>query len=394
MMTKRVRQQWFGVAVAVGMVSGIASTVVAYPRYNDGCQFCHGAFGDATSPKGTVFPANSKHEMHRAGGAMNTDCALCHTTGDGFNPWTGSSDGTANNPGLGCTGCHGRDYGGAIGVSGVGLRQHHATAGVGTCAMCHPVDPPALGEDVMPVYYGTVDTNADDPCNGSGLENWSIGDGFGMDNDGDDLYDAADPDCAAPPCTATAARSCQMHTPGGRLCIDLDVPPGSGGSSVEPRLGQPNDIEIDLDAAPASVSVASVTCSDNNGVQTDHTADVAGVSLNGNTVNVTFAPALPDEQTCVITLDCGASVCVQGLRGDVNRSGRVTTGDASLLRFWYDQCPPTSVGAEFDVDMINCVTPDDFLELPFFFNNVAPPCGGPLRGVHTQGGALPGRLSF
>ncbi|MFQ5491258.1 MAG: hypothetical protein ACE5GE_11095, partial [Phycisphaerae bacterium] len=123
-------------------------------------------------------------------------------------------------------------------------------------------------------------------------------------------------------CLATAARSCQLHTEG-RLCLDLDVPAGGGGSNVEPRLGQPNDIEIDIDVAPASVAVASVDCTDNSAVTTSHLASVATTTLVGNTVNVTFAPVLPDNQVCVITLDCGASVCVPGLRGDVDRNGTV-----------------------------------------------------------------------
>ncbi|MDH3227886.1 MAG: hypothetical protein OEM67_12480, partial [Thermoleophilia bacterium] len=89
----------------------------AFERYNDGCNnaACHGAFTDATTPKGSVFPGNSKHTMHRSNQAMNTECDLCHSAGDGNNPFTGSSDGTNDNPGLGCTGCHDK----------WGLRAHH-----------------------------------------------------------------------------------------------------------------------------------------------------------------------------------------------------------------------------------------------------------------------------
>ncbi len=173
-------------------------TTQAYPRYRDGCHTCHGRFSDGTSPKGTVFPGDDKHRMHRSATYMNSDCDLCHTSTDDRNPWTGSSDGTANNVGYGCTGCHGRDYGGNTGVSGVGLRAHHTVNGVPDCAMCHIDDPLPLPENVAPPYYGTVDTNANDPCNLAPefWENWSIGDTIGLDNDGDDLYDEADPDCA------------------------------------------------------------------------------------------------------------------------------------------------------------------------------------------------------
>jgi hypothetical protein len=174
--------------------------VVMVPRYNDGCQTCHRAFDGPTSPKGTIFPSDSKHEMHRGAQNMKTDCDLCHTTGDDRNPYIASSNGTANNPGVGCTGCHGRDYGGAIGSSGVGLRAHHAAAGFAFCYDCHLIEdePTPLPEWVSPIYYGTADTNVDDPCNtlAGFLENWSIGDTQGLDNDGDMLYDGDDPDCA------------------------------------------------------------------------------------------------------------------------------------------------------------------------------------------------------
>ena len=135
--------------------------------------------------------------MHRSAQYMNTACDLCHTEGDERNPFLASSNGTTNNPGVGCTGCHGRDYGGAIGSSGVGLRAHHAAAGIAACGGCHQDDPTPLPEWVKPIYYRTADTNVDDACNSAPvlLENWSIGDTLGTDNDGDLLYDADDPDC-------------------------------------------------------------------------------------------------------------------------------------------------------------------------------------------------------
>jgi len=182
-------------AVAVWLWPLDARPVWAYQRYNDGCADCHGSFTGSTSPKGTIFPLNSKHEMHRGAAYMATDCALCHLTGDNFDPFIKQSDGTANNPGLGCLGCHGNDYGGSIGVTGAGLRAHHAANGVNSCSGCH-TDPTPLPESDSPPYYGTVDTHAADPCNSGPayLENWSVGDTLGLDNDGDNLYDAADPD--------------------------------------------------------------------------------------------------------------------------------------------------------------------------------------------------------
>ena len=176
------------------MVAIFSSQPEAYERYQDGCNqgACHGDFTSATSPKGNTFPSGSKHEMHRASSEMNTECNLCHTNGDNRNPFTGSSQGTAANPGLGCTGCH----------NGAGLRLHHDNNGIAECISCHgPGSPPP--ESTSPTYYGTVDTNADGPCNSIAAartnENWTVDTIYeGLDNDGDNLYDGFDPDCAPP----------------------------------------------------------------------------------------------------------------------------------------------------------------------------------------------------
>jgi hypothetical protein len=192
---------WFKTVVVVTILALLtillARTAAAYERYNDGCQECHGSFFDGNSPQGTIFPGNSKHAMHV--NEMQTNCNLCHLDGDDFNPYLGLSNGTEANPGVGCSGCHGRDYGGETGNSTMGLRVIHARAGAGNCVMCHESDVAPLPESVAPVYYGTPDTACDDPCNRAPdfLENYSLGDTRGQDNDGDGLYDESDEDCQA-----------------------------------------------------------------------------------------------------------------------------------------------------------------------------------------------------
>ncbi len=186
------------VCVAVGVVVLTAwqpRTATAYERYNDGCQLCHGSFFDSVSPQETTFPGNSKHAMHA--NVMGADCSLCHRDGDGWNPYLGWSNGTAHNPAVGCSGCHGRNYGPGVGHSSVGMRAHHAFAGITSCATCHGDDPSPLPESVAPIYYGTADSGVDDSCNEAPdfLENWSTGDTRGLDNDGDGLYDEDDSDC-------------------------------------------------------------------------------------------------------------------------------------------------------------------------------------------------------
>lgn len=209
-------------AFVFGLVLVAFSSAQAYQRYkadpsqdppaSGNCSTCHGNFTDATSPKGTVFPSDNKHVMHNGSQLMNTECNLCHTSGDNRNPFIGSSDGTNDNTGRGCVGCHGREEDAGNDFTspgrGAGLRQHHFVAGTELCAGCHTDANPAsytpVGEDVMPQYYGTVDTNADDPCNPLAQadvnENWSDDtDYIGLDNDGDDLYDTDDViDCPEP----------------------------------------------------------------------------------------------------------------------------------------------------------------------------------------------------
>jgi hypothetical protein len=194
----------------VMIVTGLSvPSAGAYPKYrqnaNGGyCVECHGHFVDDSSPQGTVFPGQGKMGMHM--NTMGTDCFLCHDV-LGEVPDLDFSAGTANNPGLGCNGCHGRDYGGAIGVSAVGLRAHHVANNVSLCLDCgHGSDPPPLPENVLPPYYGTPDTLVTDPCNPL-LPSELYGENFsldtdnhqGQDNDGDNLYDENDPDCAGCP---------------------------------------------------------------------------------------------------------------------------------------------------------------------------------------------------
>lgn len=175
----------------------VAGSAFAFERYRneagaDGsnCSECHGGFWDDTSTKGSVFPSDSKHEMHQA---FITGCTLCHfSSGPKANPYIGESGGTDDNPGIGCIGCH----------TAFGLRAHHAANGITSCAGCHPDDGTPSAEGSTPPYYGTVDTLADNACNlamvANTNENWTIGDFIGLDNDGDNLYDLADFDCGPP----------------------------------------------------------------------------------------------------------------------------------------------------------------------------------------------------
>jgi hypothetical protein len=118
-----------------------------------------------------------------------------------FSSELNQSDGDVNGDFTsGCVGCHGRAEDGP-GQIGDGLRAHHAQAGIGVCAGCHPSDTTPVSEDTPPENYFTPDGShagkPSDPCNTNGTESrFGL---TGLDNDGDGLYDENDPDCVAGP---------------------------------------------------------------------------------------------------------------------------------------------------------------------------------------------------
>lgn len=194
-----------------------ASSAHAYATWTDGCVGCHGDFASGTyisDTDGTSWGTDlmSGHSAFMGSGT----CNVCHQppSGTPLTPvFIGLSAGISGYSPISCLGCHGRDAdAGGECVSGnpavidaencgmgSGLRFHHAEAGIDDCADCHSDVAPA-GEDAMPAYYFTPDTahpnKPVDACNAvapPGNENkFGL---FGLDNDGDGLYDQDDPDC-------------------------------------------------------------------------------------------------------------------------------------------------------------------------------------------------------
>lgn len=205
----------------------LAVSVNAFESYHDPsqndagyCSQCHPGFlGGRSDPL---------HELHAGGDdPMTVNCDLCHSGSGRDNPLTlwSSAD---NDNGLGCMGCHGRDYGETVGSnyrdfpiagkhknSGRGLRRHHASSGVMLCAFCHPdavpypenVMNPGLGNTLH--YYFRDDVSLGqkriDTCINEDTANDA--DGFGLDNDGDGLYDRNDPDCVSDDLTLQLERT-------------------------------------------------------------------------------------------------------------------------------------------------------------------------------------------
>jgi hypothetical protein len=209
--------------VVLGALPGVMcwNPAVAYPVYrNSGvegasnCALCHPGFMGGRS--------DTLHALHTGGSDPVTGrCTFCHRSPGDLPIVMYSGDG------LGCMGCHGRDYGETISddyegestlgqpkFSGVGLRAHHAAAGINLCGGCHSGDPDPYPENVIdpglggPVhYYLRADSKGDplaslggEPVDPSSNEDSANdADLTGLDNDGDDLYDMADSDSVQDP---------------------------------------------------------------------------------------------------------------------------------------------------------------------------------------------------
>lgn len=137
------------------------------------CLNCHSDFLDG-SP--------SAHSLHQD---FTNSCRDCHQSSLSTGLQTGNS---ANYADYSCNGCHLIE----------GLVTRHVNQSVSICTQCHSeLVGTSGGENVLPYYYqggrsAIVNTCRINPE--AGGEDWD-GDGFGLDNDGDDLYDAADGDC-------------------------------------------------------------------------------------------------------------------------------------------------------------------------------------------------------
>ncbi len=191
----------------------------AYTQYSQNggdatnCGACHGDFRASAY----VSPVDGQnwgnlHNVHRTN-MLNGDCDACHGA-DTFPVLLSQSAGGTGLLTIGCVGCHGRsednvagnpEVGAGRSGYGAGLRQHHQVAGATVCADCHldanPANYTPVGENVLPPYYASPGTGhpamPTQSCNGNGSENFA-GATQGLNNDGDNLRDTFDADCATP----------------------------------------------------------------------------------------------------------------------------------------------------------------------------------------------------
>ncbi len=283
---------WLPAAAALLMVCVFAvPTAYAYDQYsidrNSGnCADCHGNFRDGPyiSNVDGISWGDDLHDVHRRT-MLASDCDACHG-GSRFPVILDSSVGGTGLAPIGCVGCHGRDADmGNDSESqgrGAGLRQHHTLAGVSDCADCHsdalPGNYTPVGENVLPSYYFTPDSahalKPTDSCNPAGEEDYA-GNLDGLDNDGDDAWDAADPDCQQVVCgdgVVGAGEQCDDgNTLDGDCCSSSCGFDPDGGSCTD---GQFCNGEETCDGAGSCQAGLPVDCSDGVGC-TDDVCDEA-----------------------------------------------------------------------------------------------------------------------
>lgn|GEM_PF-1681457 len=342
------------------LLAALAPWCTAYERYSDGCDSCHGGFMSTTSTKpGNTWP-DKKHDVHRHQ-MLNDECLACHVS-VGDNPQMNRSGGTASLPADGCLGCHGQPTAGG-GVSGAGLRRFHANKGVAVdCADCHTSDPVPPAESVAPPYYGKTGVNITAPCNGDGSEDWT-GDGLGLDNDGNLVYDTAD----------VACKTCAY-------AIDpLGAPfPGVGGTGT---------VTVIVDAGCTWVAGSNapwITITSGAGGSGDGTVSYTVASTNQAAQRVgtlTVAGALftvtQAGASCLVTVSAGVSPAASGT---VVGAGAVVCGTDAVLR----ATPATGYHFVRWTQEGGWASPDN----PLTLSTAAPPPGGGGAFVLTAEFAL------
>ena len=154
------------------------------------------------------------------------------------------------------------------------------------------------------------------------------------------------------------ARSYATHGPVGELYLDLFESP------IECRLVPDYVFEFDL-----SGTVTDVDSPD---------GEVAIIG-GGDTVRVTLYNPIPDQTWYTITLtgDVSDSFTVGMLSGDIDRSGLVSTGDASIIKPHFGQTPSNTPGSglcepQFDYDCSGLCSTSDFSQVKPKFGHSLP----------------------
>ena len=368
-------------AVSFGVVLLAAlwtSPVSAYPTFDGGCAAsnCHEVVFNqdnyTSNHDGTAWGTNLMDGhlqiIESLVGPLpgNDECLVCHNQ-IGDNPSTFSS-GNPDYP-FSCAGCHGREgdntpndgaFGGTNPGRSDGLRNHHRSNGITTCDICHTADqtPSLVGESTLPPNYGGPPLAPPsaaliaDPCSDAQFGP------DGLDNDGDNLYDAADPDCAVNTPPVANAGPDQTVNVGDTVTLDgsnssdadsdpltyswsLSVPGGSGATLSDPTAVGPTFV-----ADVAGAYTATLIVNDGTDDSAPDSAVITAQIVVGN--NPPVANAGPDQNVSVgdtVVLDGSGSTDADGDALTYGWSLSVPTGSGATLS------DPTAVGPTFVADV-------------------------------------------
>ena len=165
-------QRWLMSGLITVAFVGLGATTASGWGSVDNCMGCHSGFRDGDP---------SLHDLHVDN--IN-DCGDCHQASFG-DPL--STNNSANYAEYSCNGCHTVE----------GLANFHINGGLSTCG-CHSGVAAPASEGELPFFYTDGRSSVVNTCRRNatnGGEDWD-GDGEGLDNDADGLYDVDDPDCA------------------------------------------------------------------------------------------------------------------------------------------------------------------------------------------------------
>ena len=310
-----------------------APSASANPDWS-GCSGCHGgAFNGSnytSNHDGTPWNMDlmDGHEqiIESLVGELpgNDECTVCHISiGDNASTY---ESGNPDYP-YSCAGCHGREgdntandgaFGGSNPGRSDGLRNHHRANGITSCDGCHTADqtPSLVGESALPPNYGGM-PGSRAPLIESACSDAQFGPD-GLDNDGNNLYDGADPDCAGnqAPVAIDDSESTAVNTP-----VDIDV------------------LANDTDADGDTLTVNSFDAASSNGGTVSCSLSATTPTPQCNyvpAINICGTDSFTYDATDGIDLSNRATVMIQV--GDAN--GPVVTAPADLTI----TLPPGSTG--------------------------------------------------
>jgi predicted outer membrane repeat protein len=175
-----------------------------------------------------------------------------------------------------------------------------------------------------------------------------------------------------------------LHAGAGEFCLTIGPPPDD--SSVEARFaGVQNlvcEMSVPVDAATAISDNVQALCVNNAYAGTVGVSPTAGPMCPNSRLEITFDPALPDQDCCQISLNGMTSAygqpvvggfTVATLAGDVSRDGEVTVSDKNLIKPKIGQ-PVDSQNFYFDVSCDGEISVSDKALVKPKIGNVAMAC--------------------